>query len=340
MSRSDREARRARRSGYHDVVAKPGPLLRLVHSLERRRAGRSFSLGLTLRRAETSAPVASSRQTGHGPRAYVIGAGERVDLAVPGAEAAPLLVRHVAIVAVPRIDGVVLRAISLHPERGLHVAPIEVPPDGPRPPSATPSLEEPGIGGVVARNGVRLLFDGYTLDVRAQLEQPGPDSGREQQTTQICDVFPLGQQLSFYAGASVKNVGDVLSSVTGPGGGGHAIPALVQSVDDQPGLGGTLVLRSRVGVYRAEVNDDELRRGLLIGRSRRCVLGRGFDENDGLSRVHALVLGLEEGVFAFDLASRYGLRDVSRPGRLQPTSRLDDGVGCLVYGAGYLTFEL
>jgi hypothetical protein len=73
------------------------------------------------------------------------------------------------------------------------------------------------------------------------------------------------------------------------------------------------------------------------------VLGRGFDENDGLSRVHALVVGLEEagtsGVFAFDLASRYGLRDVSRPSRLVPMARLDDGVGCLVYGAGYLTWE-
>jgi hypothetical protein len=258
-----------------------------------------------------------------------VGAGERVDLAVPGAESASLLPRHVAIVAVPRADSVLLRAASLHPERGLHIAPIDAPPDAPR-----PHLDEPGVGGALARDGLRLLFDGYTLDISAALDPPveGPGPG-------IYEVYPLGQQLSFYAGASVKGVGDVVSSVGGPGGGGHAIPALVQSVDDQPGLGGTLVLRSRVGLYRAEVTDEELRRGLLIGRSRRCVLGRGFDENDGLSRVHAMVLGIEDGVFAFDLASRYGLRDVSRPSRLQPTSRLDDGVGCLVYGAGYLTFE-
>ena len=84
-------------------------------------------------------------------------------------------------------------------------------------------------------------------------------------------------------------------------------------------------------------------RGILIGRSRRCTLGRGFNENEGLSRIHALVVALDEpgavGVFAFDLASRYGLRDVSRPSRMVPTARLDDGVGCLVYGAGYLTWE-
>ncbi len=305
-----------------------------MHSLERRRAGRAFQLGMTLRRAETSAPVASSRQTTHGPRAYVVGSGgERVDINVPGHEVTPLLPRHVAILAVPRADGVVLRALSLHPERGLHVAPIETPPDG-APPRIL-GVDDLGVGGAVSRDGMRLLFDGYALDVRASLETPALDA----HGPEVLEVFPLGQQLSFYAGASVKNVGDVVSSVTGPGGGGHAIPALVQSVDEQPGVGGTLVLRTRGGLHRVEVTDEELRRGLLIGRSRRCVLGRGFDENDGLSRVHAMVLGIDEGVFAFDLASRYGLRDVSRPSRLQPTSRLDDGVGCLVYGAGYLTFE-
>lgn len=337
-------------------MAKPGPLLRLVHSLERRRAGRAFSLGLTLRRADTSAPVASARQASTGPRAFVVGAGERVDLAVPGApsaESAPLMPRHVAIVAVPRIDGVLLRAVSLHPERGLHVAPIDSPPDAPQPrlPSGAQSITseggvvDQGIGGALARDGMRLIFDGYTLDVRAALDTPVQQDGGppREPSPAILEAYPLGQQLSFYAGASVKSVGDAVSSVAGPGGGGHAIPALVQSVDDQPGVGGTLVLRTRIGVHRVEVTDEELHRGLLIGRSRRCVLGRGFDENDGLSRVHALVLGLDDvtggGVFAFDLASRYGLRDVSRPSRLQPTTRLDDGVGCLVYGAGYLTFE-
>lgn len=337
MSRGGVARRRIRRSGYDHDVPKPGPLLRLVHSLERRRAGRSFSLGLTLRRADTSAPVAATKQVGHGPRAYVIGAGERVDVAVPGADTAPLLPRHLAIVAVPRLDGITLRAVSLHPERGLQVAPLDVSPEGQFQVEPVELLDEQGVGGALARNAIRLLFDGFSLDVRAILDQPGPEALPA--SAPIVELYPVGQQLSFYAGASVKSVGDVVASVTGPGGGGHAIPALVQSAEDQPGLGGTLVLRSRAGVYRAEVTDVELRRGLLIGRSRRCVLGRGFDENDGLSRIHALVLGLEDGVFAFDLASRYGLRDVSRPSRLLATSRLDDGVGCLVYGAGYLTFE-
>jgi hypothetical protein len=70
-----------------------------------------------------------------------------------------------------------------------------------------------------ARDGLRLLFDGYTLDVRASLDQPPLDT----RPPQILEVYPLGQQLSFYAGASVKNVGDVLSSVTGPGGGARSI---------------------------------------------------------------------------------------------------------------------
>lgn len=330
MSRGAVAPRQIRRSGYDDGVSKPGPLLRLVHSLERRRSGRAFHSSLTLRRPDTASPLASSKRSGNGPRAYVIGAGDRVDVAVPGQDITAFLPRHLAVALVPRPDGVVIRAVSLHPDRGVHVAPIDQPPE-----SAPLGLDDDGVGGVLARNAVRVVFDGHTLDIRAAVDPAQPDPT----PPEIIEVYPLGQQLSFFAGASVKNVGDVVSSVTGPGGGGHAIPALVQNVDAAPALGGTLVLRSRGGLYRAEVTDEELRRGLLIGRSRRCVLGRGFDENDGLSRVHALVLGIDEGVFAFDLASRYGLRDVSRPSRLLPTSRLDDGVGCLVYGAGYLTFE-
>ena len=317
-------------------MAKPGPLLRLVHSLERRRAGRAYSLGLAMRRAATSAPIASVRQEATGAQAFGIGVGERVALAVPGADSAALMPRHIAIVAVPFADGVLLRAVSLHPERGLHAAPLDSPPDAPAMPPLADGL---GLGGVVALDGMRLLFDGYTLDVRAALEVVDGQGAAAAPRPQIIESFPLGQQLSFYAGASVKSVGDAVSSVAGPDGGGHAIPALVSSIEQMPSVGGTLVLRARIGIHRVEVSDEELRRGLLIGRSRRCVLGRGFDENDGLSRVHALVLRLDHGVFAFDLASRYGLRDVSRPGRLQPTARLDDGVGCLVYGAGYLTFE-
>ncbi|MCC7109340.1 MAG: hypothetical protein IT382_08640 [Deltaproteobacteria bacterium] len=314
-------------------MARPGPLLRLVSTLDRRRGARGYQITLTLRRAGSSAPLATARQATAGPRGLVVGAGERVDLAVPSSEAAQLMPRHLAVVALPRADGVLLRAVSLHPERELAVVALSAAPD-----TIAPGPDAQGLGGAVARGGMRLLFDGFSVDLKAELENP-PADGAPGSGAAILELYPLGQQLSFFAGSSVRAVGDVVSSVAGPDGGGHAIPALVSSQEEPAPAGGTLLLRTRLGVHRVEVSDAELRRGLLIGRSRRCVLGRGFDENDGLSRVHALVIALDDGVYAFDLASRYGLRDVSRPSRLVQSSRLDDGVGCLVYGAGHLTFE-
>ena len=314
-------------------MPRPGPLLRLVGSLERRRGGRAFQLSLALLRAGATSPMALSRQAASGPRAYVIGAGERVDLAVPSAGNTPLMPRHLAVIAVPRADGVLLRGVSLHPERELQVAPM---PAGREAPAQSPGA--PAAGGAVARGAMSMLFDGLRLDVRAELESP-PPGAEEGAAAGILEIFPVGQQLAFFAGTGVRAVGDVVASVAGPDGGGHAVPALVLSQEEPPPAGGALLLRTRLGVHRVEVSEDELRRGLLIGRSRRCVLGRGFDENDGLSRVHAMVIALDDGVYALDLASRYGLRDVSRPSRLVPSARLDDGVGCLVYGAGHLTFE-
>lgn len=326
------------------------PLLRLVHALERRRPGRSFTLTLTVRRPAASSKdaatvVASSRVSGQGPRAVVIGTGDRVDVAV-GGNASPLpggmssqtgdgiLPRHLTILVVPLPNGTLLRAVSLHPERGFAVLP--------------PTSDIPGIdaiermdtpsGSVVGWNALRLSFGGLVLDV--VVEGAG--------SADVLEVLPTGLQLAFHAGSQLKAVGTAVASIAGPaldgaGGGGHAIPALVHVKEDEPD-GGALVLRARSGVVRVDVPVGDLLRGVLVGRSRRCVLGRGFDENDGLSRVHALVVGLDEpgavGVFAFDLASRYGLRDVSRPSRLVPMARLDDGIGCLVYGAGYLTWEM
>jgi hypothetical protein len=324
-------------------MVRPGPLLRLVHSLERRRAGRTFTLAVTVRRPglkpETDVVIGSARVESHGPRAVVVGTGERVDVAVGGG-ASPLpggmssqagdgiMPRHLALLVVPLPNGTLLRAISLHPERGFAVLPVEA-----RVPDVA-ALEhiETTLGSVVAWNALRLTFDGYILDVHVD------GAG----AADVLDVLPVGQQLGFYAGSTLRTVGTAIASIAGPGGGGHAIPALVLP-EPVPVGEGSLVLRARSGVFRVDASAEDLFRGVLIGRSRRCVLGRGFDENDGLSRVHALVVGLEEagtsGVFAFDLASRYGLRDVSRPSRLVPMARLDDGVGCLVYGAGYLTWE-
>ncbi len=333
-------------SGYDVSVARPGPLLRLVHSLERRRGGRSFALQVIVRRPgprDTVSVVATSRVEGSGPRAIVVGTGERVDVAV-GGDAQPLpggmssqageglMPRHLAVLVLPLPTGALLRAVSLHPERGFAV----LPPDGPLPSIDALERLETATGGVEGWNALRITFDGLVVDII--VDGAGvPD---------VVDVQPLGDQLAFHTGSALRTVGSAVSSVAGPaldggGGGGHAIPALV--VCDYVANAGSLVLRSRGGVARVELAASHLQRGVLVGRSRRCLIGRGFDENDGLSRVHALVLALDEpgasGVFAFDLASRYGLRDVSRPSRMVPMARVDDGVGCLVYGAGYLTWE-
>ncbi len=311
---------------YAQNVPRPGPLLRLVSSLERRRHQRGYRLELALRNADSGALLSHAAHHGAGPRAFVFGAGERAVLALPGLQGRAAS-RHIAIVTSMCSAGVLVRALSLHAERGLDVSTLSAP--LPTKPSAD------RLGGALAVAGMRVLFDGYALDIVAAADNvDGTDVNSE-----LWQTFTLGTQLSFFSGASVRAIGDVLASVAGPAGGGHAIPALLTSADREPLPGGTLVLRTRTGVHRVDVSDDEIRRGVLIGRSRRCVLGRGFDENDGLSRVHALVIAMDDGVVALDLASRYGLRDVSRPTRATPAARLDDGIGCLVYGAGLLTFE-
>ncbi len=294
-----------------------GALLRLVHSLERRRAGLPFVAHIELTAPGPSGPrvLASLEQTELAPRAFVIGSGERVDVTAPGG----LLPRHIAVVVVPTPQGVLVRALTLHPEHAMTVHA-----DG-----AEPLL----VGSAEAFGQLRLRFDGFELTIDAHLHQlptaPEPEG---------MAVFPPGEQLGFYQGSTLKPVGNVVSSISGPGGGGHAIPALVMGMPE-PESAGTLVLHGRSGVHRLEPTWTELRRGVLIGRSRRCVLGRGFDENDGLSRVHALCMMIDTGVYVFDLASRYGLRDVARPTRVMQAARLDNGTGCLVYGAGHLLFE-
>jgi hypothetical protein len=267
----------------------------------------------------------------NGPRVFIIGTGERADLATPPG----LLPRHVAVLCVPYADGVQVRVLALHPDRGMVHLRRGLPDADDETPEFGATLSTP-VGGVIAYSRAQVMFEGYALDVSASLERPS-------EVVRIASEEPAtlakSEQLAFYNGASVRPVGNVVASVSGPGGGGHAVPALVADLGEVASEPGSLVLRSRGGVHRLEPSARELRRGLLIGRSRRCVLGRGFDENDGLSRLHALVMMVDDGVYAFDLASRYGLRDVARPNRLVHTARLDDGVGCLVYGAGHLVFE-
>jgi hypothetical protein len=124
------------------------------------------------------------------------------------------------------------------------------------------------------------------------------------------------------------------SAVAGPGG-SHALPALME----RRGETSQLVIRGRQQLARATVTDDDLDIGVLVGRSRRCVLGREFDEQEGFSRVHALVRTHTDGhLYVHDVASRYGLRDVRRVHVGVQTARIDDGVGVIVCGAGQLTW--
>lgn len=326
-------------------MTRPGPLLRLVHSLERRRAGRSYRVTMELRRLASTVGAPSGTVTAatldadaQGPRVFILGSGERVDVSTPHG----LLPRHLAVLTVPYPDGIQIRVISLHPDRGLmHLrrdAPpssVEISADDEENGGLGTTLSTP-VGGLIGWAHVSCLFDGFLLEVSAELERP---SDVVRLSADEPRLLAKGEQLAFFNGSSVRPVGNVVASVSGPGGGCHAVPALVADVPDHDVDPGSLVLRSRDGVHRIEPTPRELRRGILIGRSRRCVLGRGFDENDGLSRLHALVMLVDDGVYAFDLASRYGLRDVARPNRLIHTARLDDGVGCLVYGAGHLLFE-
>jgi hypothetical protein len=293
----------------------PHPFLRLVHTLERRAKSSSFRAHVSLvedggrvlveRHLEESAPVA-----------LVVGTGDRIDLAGPST----LLPRHLAILLIPSPDGVAIRALSLHPEKHFTMTA----PDG----------SVVTLGGVEAHGHITIAFEGLTLSLDAI---PSSNSVPPIESS-IVSMQPPGEQLAFHNRSTTKHVGGVVASIGGPDGGGHAVPALVV-IDPEPMSAGTLVLRARSAVHRVEPSYADLTRGLLIGRSRRCVLGRGFDENDGLSRLHGLVIMLYDGVWVFDLASRYGLRDVARPTRVIRASRLDNGAGCLVYGAGHLVFE-
>ena len=52
-----------------------------------------------------------------------------------------------------------------------------------------------------------------------------------------------------------------------------------------------------------------------------------------------MVIQIENKIYALDLASKYGLRDVTKPTTQIHCARLDNQIGCLVYGAGHLVVE-
>lgn len=321
------------------VSSSRSSLLRLVHSFERRRIGKPYRVSVRLYRRISpvgrhgAPPVLISNSTfdAVGPRVFVVGHGPRTDLSGP----ADLLPRHLALLCMPQADHVRMRLLVLHPERSFSI------PCGEDEKDHWPSDElsdRERYGGLESSSPLRVEFE------RLLLEVDGRYPGQTQLPAEATTIyFRPGEQLAFCTSNHTRSlnseVGSVVASVAGPQGGGHAIPALTLSSAEGAPISGVLSLRTRDGLCRADAGLVDLRRGLLIGRSRRCVLGRTFHENDGLSRLHALVTSFDDHVYAFDLASRYGLRDVGRPTQLIHTARLDDGVGCLVYGAGHLIFE-
>lgn len=66
---------------------------------------------------------------------------------------------------------------------------------------------------------------------------------------------------------------------------------------------GHLVLKSRSGRIAHVVTDEDLERGILVGRYERCQLGGA---ENSLSRIHLLVLRDEQGLWAIDTASTNG----------------------------------
>lgn len=311
------------------------PFVRLVHNLERRRARPSYSVTLTLHddtlEDSPRSVLASASVTTFGPRAFVVGSADRVSLRGPR----HLLARHLAVVCIPLPQALEIRIVALHPERYVLPHPAVTRAESPQPPALKALPEH--VGGVTGIGRVEVVFEGIRLCVEAAFDVP--DATGSETVRSPWRNLPMGTQLAFHLDNCVRALGKPVSSVAGPSAGGHAVPALLKAATDDEMDHGALVLRAQSGVHRVDASPDALQRGLLVGRSRFCVLGRGFDEHDGLSRLHALVIAIREHVYAIDLSSRYGLRDIARPHRLLSAARIDNGVGCLVYGGGHLLME-
>lgn len=78
------------------------------------------------------------------------------------------------------------------------------------------------------------------------------------------------------------------------------------------GIAGRLLVRAAWGCGAIEVGQQALRDGVLVGRYARC---DGFDlcVDTGLSRVHVLLLLVDDRLLAIDVASTNGTHEVDRP---------------------------
>jgi len=255
-------------------------------------------------------------------RAFVIG---HSDGAILGQTIPNLLARHLAIITYPTADKIFIRAMALHPNLILENIPLDD--------DEVPSKE---IGGMLSSGMLHLQGDSFELEVEVRfLDSFSPNLPEPEDIA----YFPPGEQLAFHEDNDLAFIGTLVDSVTGPASGGHAIPALSQEGIPAGGVSTKLTLRSSKGYQTIPIEEGMLEKGVLVGRSRRCRLGRQYSDLDGLSRIHAMVIKIEDTVYAIDLASKYGLRDVTKPTTQLHCVRLDNQIGCLVYGAGHLVME-
>tara|TARA_B100000683_G_scaffold263049_1_gene290886 strand:+ start:718 stop:1647 length:930 start_codon:yes stop_codon:yes gene_type:complete len=307
------------------MPAKQNALLNLIRSKKSDALTYGVTIALTPRHKTKSGLTTPYQffQEVEDLHAFVIGHSES---AILGHTMPSLLARHLAILTYPIGDKIFIRALALHPSLVLENVSEE---------GASPELQQP-IGGLQSSGSLHLQGESFELEVEVRFldsfesRPPSPED---------IVLFEPGKQLAFHEETDVSFIGTLVDSVTGPGSGGHAIPALSQEEIVSVAGAKKLTLRSSKG-YRSVVMEKEmLERGILIGRSRRCQLGRQYSDQDGLSRLHAMVIQIENKIYALDLASKYGLRDVTKPTTQIHCARLDNQIGCLVYGAGHLVVE-
>ena len=77
-------------------------------------------------------------------------------------------------------------------------------------------------------------------------------------------------------------------------------------------LAGRLLVRGSWGHGVIEIGHQALREGVLIGRYARCA-GFGLCTDTSLSRVHALLLLVDDRLLVIDLASTNGTHKLDRP---------------------------
>lgn len=303
---------------------KPNAILNLIRSRKTEPGSYGVTISLTPRHRNKSGLTSPYQFYQEVEEAHVFVIGHS-DTATLGHTLPNLMARHLAVLTYPADDHIVIRILALHPNVTFELLD-----------PAPQSVEAPAqLGGIQSTGVVRLQSAIFELEVEVNFLHATPKNGDRQPLV----AWEPGQQLAFQEDDDVSFIGTLIDSVTGPGSGGHAIPALSQEGGPERSDLQKLTLRSSKGYRSVYMEPEMLEKGILIGRSRRCKLGRQYSDQDGLSRIHAMVIELEGKIYALDLASKYGLRDVTKPTVKVHAARLDNQIGCLVYGAGHLVIE-